>query len=44
MSEHENMPAQDETESAESVEDLEVPEEQGGDVAGGNFTKLEVDR
>lgn len=36
MSEHENKPREDEgLEREETVDDLDVPEEQGGDVSGG---------
>ena len=43
MSEHEQMPKDDEQdERAETVDDLDVPEKQQDDVAGG-FSKIELD-
>ena len=43
MSEHENMPREDEeSESEKTIDDLDVPEEQTGDVSGG-FMKWGAD-
>ncbi len=47
MSEHEQQPKSDEQdERAETIDDLDVPEKQQDDVAGGSlpFTKIDPDQ
>ena len=42
MSEHEQKPADEEIEASETVEDLEVPEGQAQDVAGGQVKMTDI--